>query len=182
MGIEVGRGAIAVYLKEFLRRRGLRNELMLSLLAKVPSYIAARILGNACLFGAITEDDPDPDNRIVLDPEEPNGANFTYSISKELRERTDELYEVFSQHVRPWRLVRLSRELTMNYGHPCGTCRFGNDPASSVLDPYCKAHDLGNLYVVDGSFMPRSAAVNPSLTIAANPLRVAPHIATRLAG
>jgi choline dehydrogenase-like flavoprotein len=68
----------------------------------------------------------------------------------------------------------------MNYGHPCGTCRFGDDPATSVLDRHCKAHDLENLYVLDASFMPRSGAVNPSLTIAANSLRVAPVIAAQL--
>ena len=74
----------------------------------------------------------------------------------------------------------ISSELTMNYGHPCGTCRFGDDPSMSVLDRHCKAHDLDNLFVVDSSFMPRSGAVNPSLTIAANALRVAPHVAAQV--
>ncbi len=68
----------------------------------------------------------------------------------------------------------------MNYGHPCGTCRFGDDPSVSVLDRHCKAHDLDNLFVVDSSFMPRSGAVNPSLTIAANALRVAPQVAAQV--
>jgi choline dehydrogenase-like flavoprotein len=68
----------------------------------------------------------------------------------------------------------------MNYGHPCGTCRFGDDPANSVLDRDCRAHDVENLYVVDASFMPRSGAINPSLTIAANALRVASQIAGRI--
>jgi choline dehydrogenase-like flavoprotein len=77
--------------------------------------------------------------------------------------------------------VRMNPELSMNYGHPCGTCRFGDDPAASVLDRNCKAHDLENLYVLDASFMPRSGAVNPSLTIAANSLRVAPVVAEQLA-
>jgi choline dehydrogenase-like flavoprotein len=74
-------------------------------------------------------------------------------------------------------MVQLSPTLSMNYGHPCGTCRFGDDPGTSVLDKNCKAHGLENLFVVDSSFMPRSGAVNPSLTIAANALRVAPVIA-----
>ncbi|MDA8176463.1 GMC oxidoreductase, partial [Acidithiobacillus sp.] len=56
------------------------------------------------------------------------------------------------------------------------TCRFGEDPADNVLDPHCKAHDLDNLYVVDASFMPSISAVNPSLTIMANALRVSAHI------
>lgn len=61
----------------------------------------------------------------------------------------------------------------LNYGHPCGTLRFGDDPAMSVLDKDCRAHGLANLWVVDASFMPTSMGVNPSLTIAANALRVA---------
>lgn len=64
--------------------------------------------------------------------------------------------------------------------HQVGTCRFGTDPATSVLDVNCKAHDLDNLYVVDGSFFPSSAAVNPSLTIMANAMRVGDRIAERL--
>ncbi|HEY6312820.1 MAG TPA: GMC family oxidoreductase [Streptosporangiaceae bacterium] len=64
--------------------------------------------------------------------------------------------------------------------HQAGTARFGTDPFASVLDVHCKAHDLDNLYVVDGSFMPSIGAVNPTLTIIANALRVADHIAERL--
>jgi choline dehydrogenase-like flavoprotein len=60
----------------------------------------------------------------------------------------------------------------INYGHVCGTCRFGNDPATSVLDRNNRAHDLDNLYVVDASFFPSSGGTNPSLTIAANAFRV----------
>ena len=60
--------------------------------------------------------------------------------------------------------------------HQCGTVRFGNDPRTSVLDPYCKAHDLANLFVVDSSFFPSSGAMNPALTIAAQALRVADHL------
>jgi choline dehydrogenase-like flavoprotein len=60
--------------------------------------------------------------------------------------------------------------------HQCGTARFGHDPATSVLDAYCKAHDLDNVYVVDSAFFPSSAAVNPALTIAAQALRVAEHL------
>ena len=64
--------------------------------------------------------------------------------------------------------------------HQCGTLRFGDDPQTSVLDRNCKAHDLDNLYVVDGSFFPSSAAMNPALTIFANALRVADHLKERL--
>ena len=63
--------------------------------------------------------------------------------------------------------------------HQCGTARFGNDPGTSVLDPSCRAHDVENLYVVDSSFFPSSAACNPALTIAAQALRVAEKLASR---
>src|ERR1041384_4351678 len=64
--------------------------------------------------------------------------------------------------------------------HQAGTCRFGADPATSVLDAHCKAHELDNLYVVDTSFFPSIGAVNPALTAMANALRVGEHIAGRL--
>ena len=64
-----------------------------------------------------------------------------------------------------------------NTTHQCGTACFGTDPRTSVLDPFCRSHDVENLFVVDASFFPSSAAVNPGLTIAAQALRVADHIA-----
>ena len=64
--------------------------------------------------------------------------------------------------------------------HQAGTVRFGTDPATSVLDENCKAHDLDNLYVVDSSFFPSIGAVNPTLTIIANALRVGQHLVERL--
>ena len=65
--------------------------------------------------------------------------------------------------------------------HQCGTVRFGTDPATSALDTFCRAHDHPNLFVVDASFLPTSAAVNPALTIAAQALRVADHLAAAAA-
>jgi choline dehydrogenase-like flavoprotein len=62
--------------------------------------------------------------------------------------------------------------------HQCGTIRFGTDPQASALETNCKAHELENLYVVDGSFFPSSSAVNPGLTIYANALRVENHLKT----
>jgi choline dehydrogenase-like flavoprotein len=180
MGLEAGRGLIASFLKDQLRRMGLHNELLLSLLVKVPAHVGAALYGQAGLFAGMTEDDPNPDNRITLDPNEPDGASFTYTITDDLRRRAQGLYTAFAGHVRPWRLIRISPRLEMNYGHPSGTCRFGDNPAHNVLDRNCRAHEIDNLYVVDASFMPRSGAVNPSLTIAANALRVAEHIAERI--
>jgi choline dehydrogenase-like flavoprotein len=60
--------------------------------------------------------------------------------------------------------------------HQVGTCRFGSDPKTSVLNPWCRAWDVQNLYVVDASFFPSSGAMNPALTIMAMALRVAEHI------
>jgi choline dehydrogenase-like flavoprotein len=65
--------------------------------------------------------------------------------------------------------------------HACGTCRFGDDPRASVLDRNCRAHGLDNLFVVDSSFFPTSGGTNPSLTIAANALRVAAFLTGRTA-
>jgi choline dehydrogenase-like flavoprotein len=64
--------------------------------------------------------------------------------------------------------------------HQAGTCRFGTDPASSVLDPQCKAHELDNLYVADTSFFPSIGAVNPALTVMANAIRVGEHLLERM--
>jgi choline dehydrogenase-like flavoprotein len=177
MGIEIGRGAIAAHLKNLMRNHGIRSERLLSVLAKIPSHLGEALLGDAGLFAAMTEDDPNPDNRVTLDPDRTDGARFAYTMTDDLRRRADALRDKFAAGIKPWRLARLSPALTMNYGHPCGTCRFGDDPDSSVLDRDCRPHGLRNLFVVDASFMPRSGAVNPSLTIAANALRVAPKIA-----
>ncbi len=63
-----------------------------------------------------------------------------------------------------------------NTTHQCGTLCFGTDPSASVLDAFCRSHDVDNLFAVDASFFPSSAAVNPGLTIVAQALRVADHI------
>ena len=74
----------------------------------------------------------------------------------------------------------MTGENNLNFYHACGTCRFGDDPETSVLDANNRAHDIENLYVVDASFFPSSAGINPSLTIAANALRVAEKIDRQL--
>ena len=77
---------------------------------------------------------------------------------------------------------RSSRRCTTSsaVAHQAGTCRFGTDPATSVLDVNCKAHEVDNLYVADTSFFPSIGAVNPGLTAMANAIRVGEHIAGRL--
>jgi choline dehydrogenase-like flavoprotein len=80
--------------------------------------------------------------------------------------------------LRPYS-VDLGRDNTA-IAHVCGSCRFGSDPATSVLDADNRAHGIDNLYVVDASFFPSSSGTNPALTIAANALRVAAHLRDRI--
>jgi choline dehydrogenase-like flavoprotein len=140
-----------------------------------------------------SEDLPDPDNRVRLDRDgriivdytENNGAAF------------DRLMERWKQvlrnvgcgcHLLPngryfnaGTITTFTNKLgTQGLGHQVGTCRFGEDPRKSVLDLQCRAHDLANLYVVDGGFFVSSAAVNPTRTIIANAIRVAEHLRERL--
>jgi choline dehydrogenase-like flavoprotein len=76
-------------------------------------------------------------------------------------------------------IVTERKSITAN-GHMCGTAVAGTDAHESVLDPWCRSHDVPNLWILDSSFFPSSAALNPALTIAANVLRVAPKITTSL--
>jgi choline dehydrogenase-like flavoprotein len=92
-------------------------------------------------------------------------------------QRHAEFLRLFKGVLKPFRKRALgSGKDNSNVGHVCGTCRFGTDPASSVLDAQNRAHTVDNLYVVDTSFFPSSAGLNPSLTVAANALRVAAHV------
>ncbi|HKY14612.1 MAG TPA: GMC family oxidoreductase [Microthrixaceae bacterium] len=81
----------------------------------------------------------------------------------------------------PGTVTKRHRLVRAGVAHQAGTCRFGNDPATSVLDPNCQAHELDNLYVVDTSFYPSISAVNPALTAMANAIRVGEHLVDRLA-
>ncbi len=83
-------------------------------------------------------------------------------------------------HVVPLQAYVPGRIPLAGVAHQNGTCRFGRDPRTSVLDTNCKAHDLDNLYVVDASFFPSCGAVNPALTIMANAMRVGDHLLERL--
>jgi choline dehydrogenase-like flavoprotein len=130
------------------------------------------------VFSTILEDLPYTCNRVRATAD---GPVFEYRFPHELRMRAWRLFSALERHVAGRFLVKPLRGLgSLNSSHGCGTCRFGDDPAESVLDRDNRAHDLGNLYVVDGSFLPSSGGMNPSLTIAANALRVADVIARRL--
>jgi len=123
---------------------------------------------------AMSEDLPHLDNRVTLEADgrirlsyRPN--NLT-AHSRLVAETTRIL-----KRLGFWKVMTYSHK-ARNTTHQCGTLCFGTDPRTSVLDPFCRTHDVDNLFVVDASFFPSSAAVNPALTIAAQALRVADHI------
>jgi choline dehydrogenase-like flavoprotein len=123
---------------------------------------------------AMSEDLPRDDNRVTLDRSgrirllyRPNNIGPHERLVREAKRMLHGLGF--------WKVMTHSH-LTKNTTHQCGTLVFGADPRSSVLDPWCRSHDVENLFVVDASFFPSSAAVNPGLTIVAQALRVADHI------
>ena len=142
----------------------------------IPLWAYREWVSRATDWLAMTEDLPDPDNcvrltsdgRIVLDVRQNNLRAHAMLVDK-LREILGRL-----GYWSPRVFAHMAG--TRNTTHQCGTIVFGTDPRTSVLDPFCRAHDVPNLFVVDASFFPSSAAVNPGLTIAAQALRVADHI------
>jgi choline dehydrogenase-like flavoprotein len=143
---------------------------------RLPASLLCGVFREGAVLATILEDRPYADNRVLLDRNDPNSFTFTYTIREELRERVALLRSYIRRVLRGHILIWLSRELNLNFGHPCGTCVAGTDPGASVIDAFNKAHDLENLYIVDASFFPTSGGINPSLTIAANALRVASHL------
>ena len=135
------------------------------------------------IFGAILEDSPSPDNRIESRGEIAGSGRYHLSVRYRLSdadlERRRRFRSVVGRVLAPFKPIRVwGTSDRPAFGHVCGTCRFGTDPASSVLDPWNRAHGLSNLFVVDASFFPTSGGINPALTIAANALRVAYHLQT----
>jgi choline dehydrogenase-like flavoprotein len=133
----------------------------------------------------MTEDLPDPNNRVTLDtcPDRTPQIKLSYTDNNvesftRLKDRwIDVLKQVgHAESSIPFHAYFKKRIPLEGVGHQNGTCRFGTDPKTSVLDINCKAHDLDNLYIVDASFFPSCGAVNPSLTIIANAIRVADHL------
>jgi choline dehydrogenase-like flavoprotein len=179
MGYEATYGTILHFLTmQFARSRFARFTRLKKLLS-IPALAAAKLFGNADVFVAQMEVFPEPKNRVVLNDKDPEVFTFHYTVGHDIPTRQSVLRRVIRRRLGWWRMMFLSIKPVVNVGHPIGTLRFGDDPAQSVLDPDCKAHDLDNLYVADGSFMPTSMGVNPSLTIAANALRVADIITDR---
>jgi choline dehydrogenase-like flavoprotein len=122
----------------------------------------------------MSEDLPDRRNRVEVTPDGRirlhYSANNTVAHDRLVRETTRIL-----KRLGFWKVMTHSHR-SKNTTHQCGTLCFGIDPRQSVLDPFCRTHDVPNLFVVDASFFPSSAAVNPGLTIIAQALRVADHI------
>ena len=127
---------------------------------------------------AMTEDLPRPDNKVTV---ESDGRIRLHYKPNNLRAH-EQLVKETTKILRKlgyW-IVMTHSHKSKNTTHQCGTLVFGTDPAASVLDTYCRTHDVDNLYVVDASFFPSSAAVNPGLTIVAQAIRTADHIKNRL--
>ena len=122
----------------------------------------------------MSEDLPAVDNGITIDAQGRIHLRYTPNNLAAHRDLVGETRRIL-RRLGYWIVVKHSHG-AKNTTHQCGTLVFGTDPRSSVLDPFCRAHDVENLFVVDASFFPSSAAVNPGLTIAAQALRVADHI------
>jgi choline dehydrogenase-like flavoprotein len=149
-----------------------------------PTFILDLMTTHAVPWWLTTEDLPDPNNRVQI----VNGRirlDYTPNNVESFERLRHKWIDVLKQaghadhwfHLQSYFKQRIPLE---GVGHQNGTCRFGTDPKQSVLDTNCRTHDVDNLYVVDGSFFASSGAVNPSLTIIANALRVGDHLLERL--
>jgi len=156
--------------------------------ALIPEGMADAVAERMLSMLVISEDLPLPDNRVRVTPDGRIHLDYTYNnlegherlvgiLKQSLDGFVDHAHPISQHHFQFDSLLPL-------YGtaHQAGTVRFGADAASSVLDPWCKAHELDNLYVVDTSFFPSIAAVNPTLTTVANAMRVGDHLKERLKG
>lgn len=151
----------------------------------VPDCILDQMAKHSIDFWMTTEDLPDPENRVKLTENgnvqlfyTPNNQESHQHLIKKLKEM---LHKIGMSHHLINSSAYFGKKIPLGgTAHQCGTVRFGKDPKTSALDTNCKAHDLDNLYVVDGSFFVSSSSVNPSLTIIANALRVGDHLLERL--
>jgi choline dehydrogenase-like flavoprotein len=151
----------------------------------MPGWSMDKIAEHAIDFWISSEDLPDPDNRVTVTSSGQIQLHYTannLTASQRLVSRLQGLLHklYLKQHLVERQIYIANSMGIAAVGHQAGTCRFGTDPATSVLDVNCKAHEVDNLYVVDTSFMPSVGAVNPSLTAIANALRVGTHLIERL--
>jgi len=154
--------------------------------ALVPDMFINAVAERLLSFLIISEDLPMPENRVRLGSDGRISLDYTHNNLEGHERLVKTLHSAldgFVDHAHPFSQHRLELDsLLPLYGtaHQVGTTRFGHDPASAVLDVNCKAHEIDNLYVVDSSFFVSAAAVNPSLTIVANAMRVGDHLNERL--
>ncbi|HET9088634.1 MAG TPA: GMC family oxidoreductase [Acidobacteriaceae bacterium] len=152
--------------------------------AITPAFVLEKMSSHAVPWWLTTEDLPDPNNRVQVI----NGQiqlDYTPNNLESFDRLRDRWIDVLKKSGHAETTTRLNayfkkRIPLEGVGHQNGTCRFGEDPRQSVLDLNCRTHDVDNLYVVDASFFPSCGAVNPSLTIIANALRVGDHLLERL--
>ncbi len=180
-GFELQYGVILRHLYSLPDRRRWRMLPFFRPLLRIAAAIGSRIVGSGTIFACIIEDMPYPENRVVLDDNEADGVLIKYTIRRELRDRARQLRQLLETRLKDRRLLYLSRDVELNFGHPCGTCVMSDDPSTGVVDRDCRAHGIENLFIADASFMPTSGATNPSLTVAANALRTADTINRLLA-
>ena len=148
----------------------------------------------AIAFRLTTEDLPRPANRVTVDGQDrvsvthvPTGDGAARLLYRSMRTMLSaakliapEGFEMPGGPAAPSRADPAARVIHAKRADYAGTCRFGDDPASSVLDVNCRAHELDNMYVVDASFLPSTGAMSPALTVMANAIRVGEHLAARL--
>ena len=152
-----------------------------------PEWTLSDVARHAVDFWLTTEDLPVPENRVTTGQD--GEVHLAYSSTND--EEAGRLYGELKKILNHTGMAEhhvLSKNFYMSMdipvagvAHQAGTCRFGTDPATSVLDVNCKAHEVDNLYVVDTSFFPSIGAVNPALTAMANALRVGDHLLSRMA-
>ncbi len=150
-----------------------------------PGFTLDQMGRHAVDFWLTGEDLPLPQNRVTLNSQGQIRLHYEFTNIEpidRLRKKLQGLLEHLDlhPHLIPNNLYLGKHIPVAGVGHQSGTCRFGTDPQSSVLDVNCRAHELDNLYVVDTSFFPSIGAVNPSLTAIANALRVGDHLLERL--
>jgi choline dehydrogenase-like flavoprotein len=152
-----------------------------------PKLALAEVARHGVDFWLTTEDVPRPDNRVTVDRDGNLHLAYTQTNESEAEGLYGELRTVLdhaglsAHHVFDKSFFSSLNISLAGVAHQAGTCRLGADPATSVLDTDCKAHELDNLYVADASMMPSIGAVNPGLTVMANALRVGEHLRDRLA-
>ena len=143
-------------------------------LRRAPEWALGLMSRRTVDWYAMSEDLPNPASRVTVD-----GGRIRLDWKRSNWEAHAGLVKAFKERLRAagYPIVLSQPFDRRTPSHQCGTVRIGLDPAKAPLDPFCRAFDHPNLFVVDASFLPTSAAVNPSLTIAAQALRVADHVA-----